>query len=191
MIETNPLAFVQGTQEWLTFRKSKITATDATVIMGVSKYKDIKQLYIEKTTDIPWQKPTKHMQRGNDLEPLARELFSIKTGILVEPVVIISKKHPWMMASLDGLSTDNIIVEIKCPGNIDHNIALNGKVPKHYYPQIQHQMSVCDAEIAYYFSFDGIDGVDILVKRDDEYIEQMILEEKKFYKSINDRIMPE
>ena len=39
---------IQGSQEWLDLRKTKITATDACVIMGESSWKTIIQLYEEK-----------------------------------------------------------------------------------------------------------------------------------------------
>ena len=41
----------QGTPEWLALRKTKITATDACVIMGSSRWKTKTQLYREKLSD--------------------------------------------------------------------------------------------------------------------------------------------
>ena len=76
------------------------------------------------------------------------------------------------------------IVEIKCPGAKDHATACEGKVPVHYYPQMQHQLYVTDLQEAHYFSFDGIDGVIVKVKRDDAYIEKMVKEEKEFYECV-------
>lgn len=180
---------IQGSPEWLLLRKTKITATDAPVIMGASHWKTKIQLYHEKTSEK--YKPTVNaaMQRGTDLEPIARDLFNIKTRWDMKPAIMVKD---WMMASLDGRDEDSgSIVEIKCPGERDHAIALSGKVPDHYFPQLQHQMYVCDVQLAYYFSFDGIDGVVVKVKRDDDYIEKLIDEEKKFYECLKNRIPPE
>lgn len=179
----------QGTDEWLSLRKTKITATDSCVIMGASHWKTKIQLYHEKVSESSQPIPTEKMQRGIDLEPIARDLFILQTGIQVEPKIIIKD---WAMASLDGIDyLGHNIVEIKCPGEKDHAVAVSGKVPDHYYPQLQHQMYVCDLAFAYYFSFDGIDGVLIKVERDEEYIAKMVEEEFKFYQCLINKTPPE
>ncbi len=179
----------QGSQEWLDFRKLHITATDASAIMGANPWKSKTQLYHEKLSNDPPMIPNERMQRGIDLEPVARDLFALQTGVEVQPRVVVKD---WQMASLDGIDVfAQKIVEIKCPGEKDHAIALSGKVPSHYYPQLQHQMYVCDVDEMYYFSFDGFDGVIVTVKRDNEYIAKMIVEERKFYECIMNKIPPE
>lgn len=172
--------YIQGTDAWLALRKTKITASDAAVILGVSPWKNKKQLFKEKINIfLEERKCSPAMQRGLDLEPLARDLYSIKTGIEVKPDVVIKD---WAMASLDGISSDgNTVVEIKCPGTKDHQLAVSGKVPEYYYPQLQHQMYVCGVQFMDYFSFDGFDGVIVRVNRDQPFIEKMITKEKEFY----------
>jgi putative phage-type endonuclease len=183
------MELIQGTTEWLQFRKTKITATDAVVIMGTSPWKNRTQLYNEKTSDCDPSIMTPRMQRGIDLEPIARSLFTIQTGIEVEPRVIVKD---WAMASLDGISEcGRYLVEIKCPNENDHALAVMGKVPSHYHAQLQHQMWVCDVDKMFYFSFDGIDGVLIEVEKDEKYVEKMIEEEYKFYQCLINRIPPE
>ncbi len=179
----------QGTDEWLDLRKTKITATDASVIMGASHWKTRIQLYHEKLSQENNTFVNERMQRGINLEPIARDLFTLQTGIFVQPKVVVKD---WAMASLDGISAcGKYIVEIKCPGSKDHAIALQGKVPDHYYPQLQHQMYVCGVQFAYYFSFDGVDGVLVELVRDPYYLEKMIDEEKKFYECLINKIPPE
>lgn len=178
----------QGSAEWHALRKTKITATDACVIMGVSHWKTKIQLYHEKKSNDEPILPTERMQRGIDLEPIARDLFCMTTGHKMIPRVLIKD---WAMASLDGINSWNEVLEIKCPGEKDHAIALRGKVPDHYYPQIQHQLYVCDSEKAFYYSFDGFDGVIVEAKRDDKYIEKMLIEEKKFYDCLMNNTPPE
>src|ERR1700752_2200587 len=104
----------QGTQERLELRKTKITATDAIVIMGASNWKTKVHLYHEKLSNDPPMPSNERMKRGIDLEPVARDLFTIQTGIFMEPKVIVKD---WTMASLDGISElGQCILEIKCPG---------------------------------------------------------------------------
>lgn len=182
-------AFVQGTNEWLELRKTKITASDAAVILGVSPWKTKRQLYDEKVGFAPPPIITDRMQRGIDLEPIARELFCIQTGIEVEPDVVVKE---WAMASLDGISKcRKHIVEIKCPGEKQHSIALSGKVPDYYYAQMQHQMWVCDVDEMWYFSFDGSDGVTVKVKQDRDYTNALIEAEHEFYQCILNQVPPE
>lgn len=179
----------QGSQDWLSLRKTKITATDASAIMGSSPWKTRSQLYHEKISNEPPMRPNARMQRGIDLEPIARNLFNIQTGWNMQPAVAVKD---FTMASFDGRDESiGSIVEIKCPGEKDHNEALLGKVPTHYYSQLQHQMYVAGVCKMYYFSFDGMDGITIQVKRDDEFIDKMIVEEKKFYDCLMSRTLPE
>lgn len=181
-------AYVQGSQEWLELRKTKITATDAAVIMGASPWKSKHKLYEEKVLSVAPMIPTDRMQRGLDLEPIARDLFTIKTGIEVSPRVIVDD---WRMASLDGISDcGKYIVEIKCPGDHDHALAMSGRIPEHYYPQLQHQMAVCNVESMYYFSFDGVDGVTIMVHADKAYQEKLYDQELKFYECMLTKTPP-
>ena len=187
--QVQKIELVQGSAEWHALRKTKITATDASIIMGASHWKTRIQLYHEKLSNDPPPPPNERMQRGLDLEPVARDLFNIKTGLEMQPAILVKD---WAMASLDGMDEKiGCILEIKCPGEKDHNLAIARKVPDHYFPQLQHQMYVADMDFEYYFSFDGMDGVIVEVKRDDEYIEKMIIEEKKFYDCLMNKIPPE
>lgn len=180
---------IQGSQEWHDLRKTKITATDACAIMGVSPWKTPLKLYNEKISQENNNFVNDAMKRGIELEPIARDLFCLKTGLTVYPKVVV---NDWLMASLDGMSEcGKYIVEIKCSGEKDHLIALSEKVPDHYYPQLQHQIYVCNVDFAYYFSFDGLDGCIVKVERDDKYISKMIKEEKKFYDCLINKEPPE
>lgn len=182
------LQLEQGTIEWLDFRRDKITATDACVIMGVSPWKTKVQLYHEKKDPNYRSMTSERMQRGIDLEPIARDLFCAKTGHKMIPKVIVKD---WAMASLDGINDWDEILEIKCPGPTQHQIAVEGRIPDHYYPQLQHQMWVCDSEKVFFFSFCGVDGVIVEAKRNEEYIQKMIEEEYKFYMCLKNNTPPE
>jgi putative phage-type endonuclease len=181
--ELNTKELLQGSQEWLDYRKTRIGASDAASIMGVG-FSTPLELWKEKL-GIVVKECTPRMQRGTDLEPIAREAFIREHGIFVAPTVIESREHPWMFASLDGLSYDGkTLVEIKCPGAADHATALSGKIPEKYFPQLQHQMLVLNLQMMYYFSFDGSRGVTVLVHADSEYQRDLVAKEKEFYKKL-------
>lgn len=180
---------IQGTDEWLELRRSKITASDAAIIMGVNPWSSLDKLREEKLGLAPPKKKTAKMQRGLDLEDTAREYFTVYTGIKVEPKVIFHSQNDWMMASLDGISVDkHCIVEIKCPDPFgsSHKDAQSGMIPSIYYPQVQHQIAVANVDKAYYLSFDGdvFGGVLLEIPRNDIYIEELIEKEKAFYDSV-------
>lgn len=179
----------QGSSEWLSVRKKHITATDAPIIMGVNPWKTKLQLYHEKKSDDPPKPANERMQRGIDLEPIARDLFNLKTGWDMKPAVLVKD---WWMASLDGRdASSGSILEIKCPGEKDHAVAVAGMIPDHYFPQLQHQMYVSGVCVMYYFSFDGVDGKIVKIKRDEDYIDKMLIEEKKFYDCLISNTPPE
>ncbi len=181
----------QGTPEWLEFRKSKIGASDAPVIMGVSPWSTPFQLW-EQKLGLSEVKINEAMKRGTEMESQAREEFEKITGIKMTPKVITHSEYDWMIASLDGISEcSKYIVEIKCPGFKDHEIARNGLIPEKYYPQIQHQLACSNLNMAYYFSFYQNDSCIVEIVRDQKYIDGMIKKELDFFELLKSKIPPE
>lgn len=182
----------QNTPEWEQWRKDKIGASDAPIILGVSPWKTPFQLWEEKLGIRASQQKTAAMQRGHELESTALEAYNEHTGNLATPEVCVHPDLPWMAASLDGLSLDgSIAVEIKCPGQQDHSVAANGMVPEKYYPQLQHQLAVIGLNLLHYFSYseDGFHLVE--VPRDEKYIKKLLLKEKAFWEKLNGFEPPE
>jgi len=175
----------QGTDEWRLYRKSKVCASDAAVIMGLSPWRTREQLLQEKLGLIEPQPINSAMKRGMLLEPKARSLAEEMIGTLFLSEVLQSEEYPWMCASYDGICIDSkLILEIKCTNKKNHELAKCGKIPEYYMPQIQHQMAVCCSDQCHYFSFDGSSGVIVVVDRDDAFIKSMIEMEHEFYKEM-------
>jgi len=182
---------IQGTQAWLDIRKKHITATDASVILGVNPYKKKHALWCEKLDLKEPEAVNSYMQRGSDLEPVARELFQEETGTIVIPKVVFSKDYPFMMASLDGISINNdFILEIKANGAKNHSMACMGEIPPYHFSQIQHQLEVSKLDLAYYFSFDGKRGITLKIYRDEKYIKNLIEKELEFWHCLQFFIPP-
>jgi len=171
----------QGSQEWLSFRKSRIGASDCPVIMGISPYLTPYKLWLDKMGDAP-QEENAAMARGKALESQALKCFEDKTGLCMFPKVVESTQDSFLIASLDGIDLDQRnIVEIKCNGQKNHAMALSGSIPIYHYAQVQHQLMCTGLEMAYYFSYDGHDGVIIEVEKAEPYIKLLVDLEKKFY----------
>jgi len=190
MLTPQYIDVAQGSDEWLELRKTRITATDANTILGLNPWKTRLQLYKEKKGLIPPQASNARMQRGTELEPVARELFKLTTGWDMHPAVVVCGEM--VMASLDGITpSGDYILEIKCPSIKIHETAKEGRVPPYYYPQLQHQLMVTGAKKVFYYSFDGFDGVTVEVERDDKYIAEMLKEEEKFFECLLSDTPPE
>jgi putative phage-type endonuclease len=184
-------AIQQNTPEWLQIRKSKIGSSDAPVIMQVSPWNTPYCLWQQKLDLAPSTQSNSAMQRGHHLETPARLELEKLTGLFFLPAVLIHPENDWMMASVDAIDPEHkVIAEIKCPSTQDHNLAKDGRIPDKYYPQVQHQLEVCQLQEAIYFSFDGNSGVIVKVKRDDDYIKKMICMEKEFYECLQDLVPP-
>lgn len=184
-------SLIQGTKEWHELRRTKIGASDAAVIMGVSPWMTKMELWEEKMGFRTRPQTNPAMERGNALEPIARQAYIDLTGVEVVPVVVFHPEHEWMMASLDGLSSDGTVVEIKVPGLNDHALAAKGRIPLKYYPQLQHQMAVTGAKRIHYFSFNEESQYLIELDRDDGYIQDMIEKEQDFYNMLQEMVVPE
>lgn len=182
----------QGSPEWLAWRKSKITASIIPIIMGKSPYCTRYLLWQRMLGFVPEQKSNWAMKRGNDLEPMVRDLANIEHDCQFRPMVVQHDELEWCAASLDGIcKIKHAILEIKCPSLADHQEAEEGRVPLKYQDQIAWQLFCSGMNTCYYVSFhDGV-IVTVKVKRDDEYIAETLLPAAaEFYRCLTEMIEP-
>jgi putative phage-type endonuclease len=168
----------QNTPEWLELRRTKIGGSDAAAIMDADPYKSSKDVWEQKVLG-KQQYVTEAMQRGKDLEDVARQIFEKKVDSRFSPAVVISDEYEWMMASLDGISSrdEKVILEIKTvkPGCAEED-------PRESWRwQIQHQLIVTGAKVAILFVFDGEDYKIHEIKKDEELCKLLIKKELEFY----------
>lgn len=173
---------LQGSQDWLAFRRKHVMASDAGKIL--------------QEVPLSWGTPytcwydkivgrekelTTAMIRGIELEPFARSAYEQLKGVELTPHVIVSNDRQWQAASLDGITRDlSHCVEFKC-GEAAYKAAKDGKVKDYYMPQLQHTMSVTGHDSMDYACFWNDDLIIINVPRDQEYIDEMIEKEAQFY----------
>lgn len=167
--EPTIVQLAQGTPEWLEYRRIRRNASESAAVMGLSPWTTPYQLWMMKTGRAE-QKVTPAMQRGTDLEPVARTAYEERTGLVMQPVVLQAGAYS---ASLDGLTLGgDLVLEIKCPlrgtrSDLWQDV-LAGKVPEHYAVQVQHQLMVSGAAVAHLWVFDGSLGVLLEIGRDDD-----------------------
>lgn len=183
----------QGSKEWLEMRRGKIGASDAPIIRGISPWCTPLKLWRQKVGLEPEVAMTPAMERGHKLEPKARKVFEKKMKKKFPAAVIFSDQFDWQMASLDGLSKDGLIAEFKAPNLETRIMASKGKLPDYYMDQVQHQIFVKGAEMAFYFAYDegSDDGHIVEVPRNDVLIAQILEAEKDFWRRIQEYDPPE
>lgn len=175
----------QGSAEWLAFRDSKIGASDAPILMGVSPWKTPYQLWQEKNHLVPPQVETFAMTSGKAREGAALAAVSERLGETLVPAVFQDETREWMIASMDGVTIDGqLAVEIKHASRENHLCAVEGRVPEKYMPQLQHQMHVLGLEKIWYYSvpFSESNGDPVLmeVARDQVMIDELLKREDEF-----------
>jgi putative phage-type endonuclease len=193
----------QGTPEWFAARLGNVTASRVADVIAktksgysASRENYMAQLICERMTNtVAESYSNAAMQWGTETEPLARAAFESYADILVDEVGYIT--HPSIEragASPDGLVLDDGLLEIKCPNTATHiDTLLSETIPSKYITQMQWQMACTRRLYCEFVSFDPRlpDGLQLFVARvekDDEYIEMLEQEVKKFLAELDAKI---
>lgn len=193
----------QGSDEWFVARMGKVTASRVADILaktksGYSASRDnyLAQLVCERLTNEKTEGfINSAMQRGTDIEPLARAAYESIKDVLVDEVGFVP--HPSIImagASPDGLVGDDGLLEIKCPNTATHiETLLSQTVPGRYNTQMQFQMACTERSWCDFVSFDNRlpEELQLFVKRiprDNMYIRLMEDEIVKFLNELDIKI---
>lgn len=133
---------IQGSPEWLAARAGSLGASSMGDALaktktgwGASRANLKARIVTERITGQPVETfANAAMQRGNDLEPQARAMYSFHTGHDVVEVGIVL--HPTIKhshCSPDGLIGDDGMVELKCCGAARHIEMLTDSPPEDRY----------------------------------------------------------
>lgn len=131
----------QWTDEWFNIRKFKMTGSKASTIAVNWKWLEtyIKDLVAESYSK--WERinfSNKHIDRWNELEEFAREMYELETWNIVEEVWFI-EFNEFIWCSPDWLIWEDWWVEIKCLMDSKHfwHIIWEEKIDKSHIAQIQ------------------------------------------------------
>jgi len=182
---------VQGSDAWHEWRRTHVTASRISAIMGEDPWSTPMDVYKEMVEGTR-KEPTESMKRGILMEPHARASYEALTGLAVDPLVVEHAKHNWMGASLDGITFDNkIIVEIKCPGKETFEKIKREGIPRHYWIQMQAQMFCCPtATKGHFFAFTEYDHYLETVYPDPFFHEQMLEKCEAFLECLVNKTPP-
>lgn len=154
----------QGSEEWFQSRLGKVTASRVYDVMtktksgyGAARKNYMMELLCQRLTGNREEGFTSSaMQRGNDLEPMARGRYEIENDVLViEEALIDHKTIKGFAASPDGMVGDKGLLEIKCPNTATHiEFIRTGKISARYQSQMTAQMLCIGRDWCDFVSFD-------------------------------------
>ena len=190
----------QGTEQWFSSRLGKVTASRVKDVIAKTKtgYSTSRKNYalelaLERITGNRQEGYTNGaMQRGTDMEPIARAAYEALTGEIVEEVGLID--HPAIDmsgASPDGLVGKEGLIEIKVPNSATHLEVLTSKrADPQYMPQMQWQMACTGRRWVDFVSFDDRFPEHLRlfvhrVNRDDAFIADLEAEVASFLKEVD------
>jgi putative phage-type endonuclease len=145
-------AFDHKRAAWLEERRNGIGASEAPVVMGVSKFQSPLDLWAQKRGLVPADSEgNEAMEIGLLLEPVILGLYARRRGVEIErpePYTLVrSKDKPFMFATFDGFQSlpdkGRGVVEIKATGM---DLRDGEEPPESYQVQIQHQMAVAGVD---------------------------------------------
>jgi putative phage-type endonuclease len=155
------LQLEQGTAAWHEHRRRHRNASEAATVLGVSPWQTPHQLWQLKTGRAQPEPPNAAMAWGTRMEPQARLAYEDRTGLVMEPLVLVDGEYS---ASLDGLTLDGkLLLEVKCPAKGKASALWQAvsasEIPLHYQYQLQHQLLVSRAELAHLFIWTEDDAI--------------------------------
>ena len=185
----------QLSEEWFKARLGKVTASKVKDVMAKTKSGPaatrtnymMEPLCQRLTGNREENFTSAAMQRGTDLEPIARMAYELDSGNHVtEAEFIVHSEYSAMGASPDGFVENDGLIEIKCPNTAKHLACIQSDMyDKQYYPQMQFQMACTGRKWCDFVSFDDRlpDELQLFVcrvERSEDYINGMIDEVIRF-----------
>lgn len=176
------------TEEQLQERKSYVTGSDASSILGVNPYQSIVDCWQLKLGLVqpPDLSSNPSVRAGNYLEPAVCKMFEdiARKSVITDMPLHVHKEHKWMAGNLDGWIADERAVFEAKTARFSDGWGEQGEaiIPKHYLCQVAHYMAVTDAQYAYVAVLIG--GVDFryyLIDRSPKLEEILIEREQTFW----------
>ena len=168
----------QNTPEWHQMRLGKASASRMADLLAktktgsyaASRAKYMAQLLCERMTGQPTEFFTSPaMQRGTEIEPVARAAYEAENLVSVEQVAWV--EHPTISlagCSPDGCVGEHGLIEIKCKEIHNHlDSILNDRIDPDHQAQMMWQMACTGRQWCDYVCFDdrAPEGLQLFVKR--------------------------
>lgn len=161
---------MQGSGLWHQHRQSHFNASDASAMMGASKYRTRAELIREKATGITAEVSEQQQRlydRGHEAEALIRQQIEQQIGEDLYSTTMSAKVDGLpLSASLDGQTlTEETILECKLWNEDLAAQVRAGELAPHYYWQLEQQLLVSGAERAIFATGDGDERLETMEYR--------------------------
>jgi putative phage-type endonuclease len=147
----------QGSDGWKQWRNKGIGSSEIGTILGVNPYQNVHNLWMIKTNQKPAEDLSKNffVQRGSQLEPMARDIFNERTDSHFIPATFVHQEFEFMKFSADGVDFDkNEIIEIKSMMAKNHQKVIDTNKPSEsYYAQMQWGLLITEAKICHFIAY--------------------------------------
>lgn len=192
----------QGSEEWIAARLGKVTASKVKDVMtkgrgnepSATRRNYMMELLCERLTGKqsgPDLSRNAAVQRGTELEPVARSAYEIDKGLMIQEVGLIDHHAiASFAASPDGVVGTDGLIEIKCPNTATHIAVIqSGQHDRQYEWQMLAQMACTGRAWVDFVSFDDrmpeeLQYACFRFMRDDKRIAEMEAEIKAFLEEL-------
>lgn len=185
----------QGTDEWHALRAGIVTASEFDAVQATGKGgapSKTRRTYMlkligERLTGEPAEHySNKHMERGHELEPVARRLYAIRSGAELTQVGFIRRGE--IGCSPDSLIDSEGMLEVKTKlPHLQLEVLLANRFPIEHKAQVQGQLMVADRAWCDFVSYwPGLPLFVIRVERDEPYIKALAAECEAFVEEMRE-----
>jgi len=187
---------MQDKESWLQMRNKGIGGSDASVIVGLNKWKSPFQLWLEKTGQAEPEdmSDNEYVYWGTTLEEVVAREFTLRTGKEVRRRGLLQHdKIPFLLASVDRIVVgEDAGLECKTANGFAAKAWDGDNVPDAYYVQCQHYMLVTGAERWYIAALIGGNHfVWKCIERNEDDIAALLAAETDFWKKVVAKEMPD
>ncbi|MCP1460288.1 YqaJ viral recombinase family protein [Bacillus amyloliquefaciens] len=175
-------------EEWLMERRKGIGGSDASVILGLNKWRTAFELWLDKTGQVPVSESASEAAYfGSILEDIVAKEFEVRSGKKVRRKKSMLK-HPeydFILANVDRMIVgEKAILECKTTSEYNLKEWENDEIPADYIVQVQHYLGVLGPEYKKAYFAVLIGGNKFVwkeIERDDELIEMIFTAEVEFW----------
>lgn len=175
-------------EEWLLERRKGIGGSDASVILGINKWRTPFELWLDKTGQVPVSESgSEAAYFGSLLEDIVAKEFEIRSGKKVRrrKAMLRHPKHDFILANVDRMIVgEKAILECKTTSAYNLKEWEDDEIPDSYIVQVQHYLGVLGPEYKKAYFAVLIGGNKFVwkeIERDDELIAMIFQAEIEFW----------
>lgn len=136
--------------EWLIERRKGIGGSDASIILGLNKWKTPFELWLDKTGQVPVsESQSEAAYFGSLLEDIVAKEFEIRSGKKVrrKKAILRHPEYNFILANVDRMIVgEKAILECKTTSAYNLKEWEDEEIPESYIVQVQHYLGVLGPE---------------------------------------------